>query len=121
MMIEKERAEFIKRAYDMIRPSPGMYSLDQALYVFALYFQEYEQHTGGRHPNIRFEQIRFFIERFHQCEGPPPLNYFDLEVDDYKEIIPAYFRTRYREPCDRNINHFMSGDIRFMKFLEECY
>ena len=44
----------------------------------------------------------------------------DVAPEDYRVLIDKHFATKYRR-CDYNINHFFSGRIRLMRWLEEFY
>ena len=44
----------------------------------------------------------------------------DVDPEVYQVLIDKHFATKYRH-CDYNINHFFSGRIRLMRWLEEFY
>ena len=110
--------EHIERAYNTISPLLGVFSLEDTLLVFDMYFTEYERHMSRQHPFLKTEQLADIIERLHYCEGTYrafPSYRADYLPADYETIIRAHFRTKYAAGCDYNINHFMSGVIRFMR------
>ena len=116
--------EFIEKIYKTIEPFEGMFSLEETVCVFWMYFDEYELRRGQPHPHLKAEQVRKIITQLDFCEGSYsaiPFTEADLTVDDYAKIIPAHFRTKYRSGCDYGINHFFAGNIRFMRWLEVCY
>ena len=122
--MEIETRNFIEKAYKTIEPFEGMFTLAETVCVLSMYFDSYEYHTGRIHPFLKAEQLQRIIKQLDFCEGSfsgLPFESTDLTVDDYAKIIPAHFRTQYRFGCDFNVNHFMTGDIRFMRWLEECY
>lgn len=45
---------------------------------------------------------------------------YDIEPEDYPDMIDAYFRQRF-ENCNYSIAHFMSGNIRVLRYYEELY
>lgn len=99
----------------------SIYSLQDALHVFGYYFEQYEKHMGKPHPPIRASQI------VRICQDMPYINQEDkggycedVSPEDYRVLIDKHFTTKYRH-CDYNINHFFSGKIRLMRWLEEFY
>ena len=58
-----------KRAYGLTPSLPGMFSLEEVLYVFGLCFYEYEHYTGQPHPFLKRERIQLIIKRLHYCYG----------------------------------------------------
>lgn len=101
---------------------PSVYSVNDALGVFAYYFKRYEAYTGGKpHPPIKALQI------VHICEEMPYLTqegkaFCSAEISPwlYPLIIDQHFETKYRG-CDYNINHFFSGKIRALRLCEVCH
>lgn len=91
------------------------FDFDETLYVFQAYFAAYEQHTGKPHPPIKSGQIRRIIEAMPTVDTP--YDTVDISPKDYPDLIERYFRTDYPY-SDRNINHFFSGRIREIKYLE---
>lgn len=94
------------------------YGFDEVLYVFRYYFWRYEQYRGRPHPKIKMEQIVRIIG-----EMPTVIIQDAGERDEYvtpeqySYMIDKHFKTQYRF-CDYNINHFFSGRVREMRFLE---
>lgn len=100
----------------------GLYSYNDALNVFWLYFSEYEHFTGGMHPQLKREKIIDIIQKMDACPPPGDLARDDLLIspDVYQDLIIAHFRTEYRN-CDYNICHFFSGCIRYFRFWDLIY
>lgn len=98
----------------------GLYSLNEALFVFRCYFEAYEEHTGRPHPPIKASQIVSIVQDMPYL-AIEDFGAYSATVRpmDYPAIIKRHFRTKYRR-CDWNINHFFSGRIREMRFLELC-
>ena len=110
-------SRLVGRVYEEVRS----YRLDDVLEVFRCYFQEYEDATGRPHPNIRLDQIRRMIQLMPYVSIDSIGGYFaDIDPEDYRYIIHQHFKTKYRN-CDYNINHFFSGRIRELRYLETCY
>jgi hypothetical protein len=79
-----------------------------------MFFDLYEEYRGVKHPFLKNETIKVIIEKM------PSDDVFEYDVCDYKEIIPKYFETEFIN-CDYSISHFMSGNIRQMRYYEVCY
>lgn len=97
----------------------GLFSYEDALEIFRLYFLAYEHFTGTAHPQLKRERIVDLIQRMDMGETPEECRYngIDFVPADYPAMIAAHFRTRYRN-CDYNICHFFSGSIRYLRFCE---
>lgn len=96
----------------------GPYTLDEALFVFWAYFEQYEAHTGHAHPPIKASQITSIIGAMPYLNSDG-FEGFDIDIcaGSYPEIIKRHFATQYRR-CDWNINHFFTGRIRWLRALE---
>ena len=93
------------------------YSLEDCLFVFKCYFENYEKYRGQPHPPIKANQVSRLM---WTMPFRPPI--FRREIPDifpaiYPYLIQLHFKTRYRN-CDYNINHFFSGEIREMRWHE---
>ncbi|MDL2294070.1 hypothetical protein LJC60_05500 [Ruminococcaceae bacterium OttesenSCG-928-D13] len=101
-----------------------LFSFEDTLAVFRLYFEHYEHSRSKAHPNIRLEQIQNIIEAMPYVDNSFRARassiVTDLDPGYYDAIIPQHFETKYRN-CDYNINHFFSGDIRLLRLYETCY
>ena len=108
-------AEGVYKGLETEESLGGGYGLDEVLYVFRAYFAAYERYMGKPHPPIKSGQIRWIIEAMPTIDTP--YDTVDISPEDYPGLIERYFQTDY--PCsDRNINHFFSGRIREIKYLE---
>ena len=97
------------------------YSLEDALSVFRYYFEKYEKYTGRPHPPINASQIVRIAQNIPWIEIENWGAYSEyVAPEDYRVLIDKHFATKYRR-CDYNINHFFSGKIRLMRWLEEFY
>lgn len=99
----------------------GGYDLNAALSVFQYYFQKYEECMGKPHPPIRASQIISIIQDMPWVYLEDRENgNEDIAPEAYKAMIDRHFETQYRN-CNYNINHFFSGRIRELRYLETCY
>lgn len=118
--VYKGFAAAVKREYDAITAEQEYpYSLVDVLAVFDLYFSAYEQHRGERHPSLKRKQIRDAILALPYSDdvrnGPA-----SLDPEDYPYLIEAYFKSNFKN-CDYRLPHFLSGNIRQLKYYETCY
>lgn len=96
----------------------GPYTLDEVLFVFWAYFEQYEIHTGHAHPPIKASQIAHIVDVMPYLEAEDIGAYSaDVEAVYYPDIITKHFETQYRR-CDWNINHFFTGRIRWLRARE---
>lgn len=96
----------------------GLYTLDEVLFVFRAYFEQYEARTGHAHPPIKSSQIARIIDAMPYLEAEDVGAYSaDVEAVHYPDIITRHFKTQYRN-CDWNINHFFTGCIRWLRARE---
>ena len=125
MQFDFERfTKLFARAYPVARygrikqsgTDSGLFSYNDALEVFQLYFSAYEYYTGYVHPPLKRGKIVDLIQRMDSCETPEnsPHSEMDFEPEDYPDLIRAHFQTKYRN-CDYNICHFFSGCIRYLR------
>ena len=125
MQFDFERfTKLFARAYPVARygrikqsgTDSGLFSYNDALEVFRLYFSAYEYYTGYVHPPLKRGKIVDLIQRMDSCEAPEnsPHSEIDIEPENYPDLIRAHFKTRYRD-CDYNICHFFSGCIRYLR------
>lgn len=99
---------------------PGLYSLDEVLFVFKTYFSGYERKIGRPHPHIRMEQIKRIIRKMPYLDEEDAISGSDIPgvfPQSYMYIIRRHFETPY-PACDYNINHFFSGRIRELRARE---
>lgn len=96
----------------------GLYTLDEVLFVFRAYFEQYEARTGHAHPPIKASQIARIIDAMPYLEAEDVGAYSaNVEAVHYPDIITRHFKTQYRN-CDWNINHFFTGRIRWLRARE---
>lgn len=96
------------------------YSLDDILCVFSCFFQAFELATTTIHPGINRQQIAEIIDtmpRIWLDKGGEHEVLIDLEPEYYPDMITRYFET-YFPHCNYRINHFFSGHIRELRYLE---
>lgn len=95
----------------------GLFSFDDALEVFQLYFLAYEHYTGFVHPQLKREKIIAIVQDMDYGKTPEncPYDAVDFSPENYPSMIDAHFHTKYRS-CDYNICHFFSGSIRYLRF-----
>lgn len=100
-----------------------VWSLGDCLNVFRYYFIRYEQKTGQAHPHLSNETIKDIILKFPYLDAECPNDHsanYDLEPQNYDLLIDKYFEQTFND-CNYSIAHFMSGNIRTLRFYEELY
>ena len=89
--------------------------------VFRYYYWQYKRTFKQDHPHLKNETIRRIIEAFPYIEDDTMQNRAeDLEPGQYPALIDAYFKQDF-DGCNYSIAHFMSGDIRLLRYYEELY
>ena len=114
---------FLKAVEDVYKEVTSPYSLQEVQNVFVYFFRKYERETGAPHPPLKREQIKRIIEDMpYTGRVEKTVGLADIDPDSYPVMIDKYFETKFpRYTCDYRINHFFSGRIREMRYLEELY
>ena len=127
----------VRREYEYLRmvEEPCIWTIDEVIHTFHQFFRWYQLFMDENHPPLTGAQIRKYIHNFPFCYwdngycGKPVFDQYgdviayqkdpedlgeqlDLIPEDYDEIIPDYFTTKYQRGCNYRIHHFMSGSIR---------
>ena len=95
-----------------------IFSLDDCMEVFNLYFTCYRDFMGEEHPTPSYKQIAAIMEKMPTVEDED--TEFILAPEDYEKMIPAYFLIGFPD-CDYNISHFFAGHIRLYRYYETRY
>ena len=101
------------------KQSKCKFSLMEVLIIYHDYFKYYQAFMGKDHPPIKRQQIRRIINAMEYVEDTYG-TVIELYPFTYPALIEQYFCTDFKN-CDRNINHFFSGQIRAVKYYESCY
>lgn len=95
------------------------WSLENCISVFEYFYDLYEGTFGVEHPHISNKTVRDIIEKFpflsSECNGV-----YDLTPEDYPVMIESYFTQAFQN-CNYSISHFMSGEIRSLRYYETLY
>ena len=105
----------IRKAYSQTNCS---WSLIDVIKVFKKFYMGYEEAFGMPHPHMKTETIRTIITDLPYINDE--YGAIDVSPDCYDAMISSYFRTEFSK-CNYSMAHFMSGDIRLMRFFEELY
>lgn len=114
---------FSRITASVYRQMESPFSLEEVLDIFYYFFSAYEEATGEAHPGIRRDQIRQLIEimPYSSRDGAGfDSKVIDFSPVDYPNMIDGYFATEFAY-CNYRINHFFSGQIRELRYYEECY
>ncbi len=84
-----------------------------AIEVVEHYMETYKDNRDQEHPRLKIDQWRSVVDNLFI------LDIYD-EVDErtLMDMIDKHFMTTYKDGCDYNILHFMSGDIRKHRYFE---
>lgn len=96
------------------------WSLEACLDVFRYYYRRYKQIFDVDHPNLSDRTIGQIIEALPYANRPDYSDEIDLLPEDYPALIEAYFYQEF-DRCNYSIAHFMSGDIRALRYYEALY
>lgn len=99
------------------------WSLENCINVFRCFYKTYKRYRRTDHPHLTNKTIRDIILRFPYlaADGDTVIDGADLFPKDYVDtLIPKYFE-QYFPNCDYSIVHFMSGQIRTIRYFENLY
>lgn len=101
---------------------PGeTWSLESCLNVFRYFYYRYRETFGTDHPNLTNATINRIILDFPYLDDENRNHdVIELEPESYQTLIDAYFMQDF-DNCNYSIAHFMSGNIRMLRFYEELY
>ena len=96
------------------------WSLKNCIELFRVFYILYKKRFGVDHPNLSNEAIATILEEIPYIGDPDTeadaTDYVTLE--EYPDLIEAYFDSKFSGECDYTMPHFMSGKIRMMKYYE---
>ncbi len=108
------KRQVINAYFKLNKNSTLAWSLDDVMMFFKIFYAYHSKYAPYEHPHLKSESIEWIILNVSNDDT------MEYNLDTYKAIIPQYFRTRF-DDCDYSILHFMSGDIRLLRYYETCY
>ncbi len=93
------------------------YNLSEVIEVFMLYYSAYQRHLGQHHPQLKNEDVLEIIGKIPSCTSNEG-DRIDLDVSVYEAVIEKHFEADYQGQCDYSMIHFMSGQIRALRYFE---
>jgi len=94
------------------------YSVDEeSIEVIEHYLERYHFYQSKSHPNLKAHQWQTVIDELYYGECNKPDGYEEFSGHELKYIIDEHFKTKY-DNCDYNILHFISGQIRALRYYE---
>nr|WP_312578240.1 hypothetical protein [Sedimentibacter sp.] len=92
------------------------YDLMGYIEIFEYFYKCYEEYTGNTHPKIKNDHIKKVMSDLPYIV----VDNVDEEVDveDNKALIDAYFEQPWEEAINPTILHFMSENIRLNRYYE---
>lgn len=91
------------------------WSLKEVETFFEIFYEYHKKCCKYEHPYLKNKTIDWII-----CNIGFDDNGMEYSLEDYRNMIPQYFKTSF-DNCDYSIVHFMSGDIRLMRYYEVLY
>ena len=88
-----------------------VYSIGEVIAFCELFLDYHERYCRFSHPRMSNDSVAWVICNVSADDEN------DYSISDYMEMIPKYFETHF-EDCDYSMIHFLSGDIRKMRFYE---
>lgn len=90
--------------------------------LFRYFYDRYYAILKKEHPHLSSKSISKIIEKVPHIEIPESGKWIDLRFEDYEQMIDGYLETDMNDPTfSHSIAHFMSGNVRLIKFYEVLY
>ncbi|APH07200.1 hypothetical protein [Bacillus weihaiensis] len=106
-------------AYVMILDDDDFTQLNRdQLEALADFVSLYEEYRGERHPKLTFEQWEKSREEMLYVVDNSMGKDFDLDLEDEVDLMRSYFETDYKEGCNYSILHYISGDLRAIRYYD---
>lgn len=115
------KREIIK-AFMLIRKEGncGMWELKDYIAVFVYFCEKYRKRFNRDPGRMTQETVNSIVRNLPFTDGLVRSGGVDLSPEDYKSLIDAYFVQEFTD-CDYSMSHFMSGDIRTLRYYETLY
>lgn len=97
-----------------------IWSLGDCIDVFRYFYRRYIEIFDLWPPRISNETVKNIILKFPYLRDDFNRE-FDLSPEDYPPMIDAYFYQHFEDGCNYSIAHFMSGNIRALRYFETLY
>lgn len=101
----------------MIDNGEKTYSTDESMTVLRYFFRTYHLIFGQHHQMPSLRQITDAVAKMPIIQSPGERENIEVTVDEYPELIDAYFCKRFPN-CDYGLSHFFSGNVRFYRYKE---
>ncbi|MGG4156885.1 MULTISPECIES: hypothetical protein [Bacteria] len=89
----------------------------EALIVFV---NGHEEHMEKEHPKLTMAQWNKALDAMLYVANAIG-NDNDLTVSDEEEMINSYFQTEFKQGCNYSVLHYISGDLRSVRFYDAVY
>lgn len=97
------------------------YEIDDYIEIFRYFYDGYKAYAGQAHPRIKSNYIKDVSERLPYIENDSCVGASDVDPEDNKTLIDSYFKQPWGVDINPTILHFMSGNIRALRFYETLY
>ena len=95
------------------------WNMETVIEIFGYYYNRYSEVLGREHPHLSSRTINNVIRELPHIKLPETDNCIELSPADYEQMIDSYLDTRMEG--NHSIAHFMSGNIRLIRFYEVLY
>lgn len=111
----------ISQILDVYAKCETKFSVLEVIQIFEMYYLYYEKYMFEPHPRLSNETIIDVINKLDCTFDSYGEEMFDMdEVCYYEPLIKGYFELNF-DNCNYSIAHFMSGEIRTLRYYEELY
>ena len=104
--------------YDFIASTNDDEIDEDTIEAITYYLETYQYHRKCNHPNLKTEQWQRVVDTILHCVTDSFERDYYISLEEEQQIIDHHFNTEYSIDCDYNILHYISGDIRVMRYLE---
>lgn len=102
--------------YEMLLDGSGFtpFEIEQveALKMFVEYYKDI---VLTNHPELTYEQWEKARESMLYVEDT------DIDISSEEEMIRSYFQQTFKENCNYSVLHYISGDLRRVRFYDSAY
>lgn len=102
----------------------NLYTVEEYQELFKYFYQSYYNYTGHEHTKLKNHHIKAIMESFPYVSEDIYDNIdADVSPEENLTLIDAYFQqpwNKYKD-VDPTILHFMSGNIRGLRYFETLY
>ena len=92
----------------------------EQLECIAYFLDRYKIHWGDQHPYLRPEQWQDAIDDIFAVNLEHD-DFYDLDAEECRTLIDAYFTKQYQAGCDYRLMHFLSAGVKKVLYYENLH